>query len=301
MAPTVELERVTKSYDGLRAVDALSLAIPQGQIFGLLGPNGAGKTTTIRMMIGIIVPDSGAVRIFGSPLSRASLRRVGYLPEERGLYRRMTVLENLQFLAELNGIGAAEARRRSRSWTERLGLAEWLERRVEELSKGMQQKIQFIAALLHSPEFIIMDEPFAGLDPINASALKDVLVELRKEGRSILFSTHRMDQVEKLCDAICLVDHGRAVLEGGLREIKAGYGRRFVEIEYEGGGAFLSNRSLIETVDNYGNYVEVRLRAGADAQELLREALVDSRIMRFEVMEPSLEQIFIDRVGPRDG
>jgi ABC-2 type transport system ATP-binding protein len=299
MAATVELERVTKSYNGFLAVDALSFAIAPGQIFGLLGPNGAGKTTTIRMMIGIIVPDSGAIRIFGAAPTRATLRRVGYLPEERGLYRRMTVRENLVFLGELRGLHAADALARSRTWTERLGIGEWLDHRLEELSKGMQQKVQFIAALLHDPEFIVMDEPFAGLDPLNANHLKDVLVDLKIRGHTILFSTHRMDQVEKLCDAICLVDRGRAVLAGGLREIKARWGERFVQIEYHGGRSFLAENGLIESFNDYGNYAELRLRPGVDPQELLRRALAEARVLRFEVVEPSLEQIFIDQIGRR--
>ncbi|MGH9671067.1 MAG: ABC transporter ATP-binding protein, partial [Terriglobales bacterium] len=188
----VQLEKVRKTYDHFVAVDDLSFNIAQGAIYGLLGPNGAGKTSTIRMMIGIIAPDSGTVNFFGQPFHRGHLRRVGYLPEERGLYKKMKVLEHLTFLAELHGLTAAEARRRSVAWAERMEIADWLPKKVEELSKGMQQKIQFIAALLHEPEFIIMDEPFGGLDPVNASLLKDVLLDLKQQGRTILFSTHRM-------------------------------------------------------------------------------------------------------------
>ncbi|MGC2032210.1 MAG: ATP-binding cassette domain-containing protein, partial [Steroidobacteraceae bacterium] len=178
----------------------------------MLGPNGAGKTSTIRMMIGITSPDSGVVRVFGEPIRRRVLRRVGYLPEERGLYRRMTVGANLIFLGQLAGLSVATSKERIAAWTERLGIADWVDRRVDELSKGMQQKIQFIAALLHDPDLIVMDEPFAGLDPVNTMQLKDVLVGLRAAGKSILFSTHRMDQVEKLCDSICLINRGKAVL-----------------------------------------------------------------------------------------
>ena len=211
---TVELERVRKSYDDFVAVDDLSFSISPRQIFGLLGPNGAGKTSSIRMMIGIIRPDSGVVRLFGEPFERRHLHKVGYLPEERGLYRKITVRENLALLGQLSGLTKRDAIARGRKWAERLDIAEWVDKRVEEMSKGMQQKVQFIAALLHEPEMIIMDEPFSGLDPINANILKDVILELKEEGRTILFSTHRMDQVEKLCDAICLVNHGRAVLQG---------------------------------------------------------------------------------------
>lgn len=298
---TVELERVSKSYDDFVAVDNLSFSISSHRIFGLLGPNGAGKTSSIRMMIGIIMPDAGSVRLFGEPFERRHLHKVGYLPEERGLYRKITVRENLALLGQLSGLTSRDAIARARRWAERLDIAEWVDKPVEDMSKGMQQKVQFIAALLHEPELIIMDEPFAGLDPINANVLKDLILELKEQGRTILFSTHRMDQVEKLCDSICLINHGRAVLQGSLREIKAGYGSRFVQIAYEGEGNFLTRCPLVEASNNYGNYAEVKLRAGADAQELLRAAMCSAKISRFEVMEPSLEQIFIDRVEKANG
>ncbi|MDO8431223.1 MAG: ATP-binding cassette domain-containing protein [Candidatus Binatus sp.] len=299
MQPRVELIAVRKSYDGFVAVDDLTFSIFPGQIFGLLGPNGAGKTSTIRMMIGIIAPDSGIVRIFGAPLSRAAMHRVGYLPEERGLYRRMTVRENLSFLGQLAGLSTALAAERTQNWAARLAIDDRLGDRVEELSKGMQQKIQFIAALLHDPDLIIMDEPFAGLDPVNSMQLKNVLVELKSAGKTILFSTHRMDQVEKLCDSICLIDHGKSVLQGNLSEIKAGYGNRFVQIDYDGDGRFLAHSGLVESLNDYGNHAELSLKPGADSQDLLRLAMSSLRVRRFQVMEPSLEQIFIDHVTPK--
>ena len=294
---TIELNKVRKTYDHFVAVDDLSFNIEQGAVFGLLGPNGAGKTSSIRMMIGITVPDSGSINVFSQPFDRKALHKIGYLPEERGLYKKMKILDQLIFLGELHGMSAADARQKAISWSERLEIAEWLPKKVEELSKGMQQKIQFIAALLHDPDFIIMDEPFFGLDPVNAGLLKDVLLDLKKQGRTILFSTHRMDQVEKLCDAICLINHGKAVLSGNLKDVKAPYGKNNVQIEYEGDGAFLDNNPLIKAYNNYGNYVEVKLAPGADAQELLRQVSARSRVMRFEVMEPSLEEIFIEVVG----
>ena len=300
MTPNVELLGVRKSYGGFAAVDGLSFEIPPAQIFGLLGPNGAGKTSTIRMMIGITAPDSGAVRLFGEPLRRRALRRVGYLPEERGLYRRMTVGSNLVFLGQLAGLSVATSKERIDAWTKRLGIADWVDRRVDELSKGMQQKIQFIAALLHDPDLIVMDEPFAGLDPVNTMQLKDVLVGLRTEGKSILFSTHRMDQVEKLCDSICLINRGKAVLQGSLSEIKARNGRLFVQIDYEGDGACLTGHPSIESLNDYGNHAELRLKPGADSQELLQTAMRGLRVIRFQVMDPSLEQIFIDRIAGKD-
>ncbi len=295
--PTIELNQVRKCYDQFVAVNDISFTIEQGAVFGLLGPNGAGKTSTIRMMIGITAPDSGTIQLFGKPFDRKSLQRVGYLPEERGLYKKMKVLDQLIFLGELHGMAAAAARQQAVAWCRRLEIDAWMQKKVEELSKGMQQKIQFIAALLHDPDFIIMDEPFFGLDPVNATLLKDVLLDLKKKGKTILFSTHRMDQVEKLCDSICLINKGAAVLEGDLKAIKARYGKNNVQIEYEGNGDFLEKNPLVSAYNNYGNYVEVRLAPGADAQQLLRMVADRSRVNKFELMEPSLEEIFINTVG----
>jgi ABC-2 type transport system ATP-binding protein len=296
MADAVELRGICKSYDNFVAVDHLSLAIRQGGVYGLLGPNGAGKTSSIRMMIGITMPDQGEVWLFGEKFHREQLSQIGYLPEERGLYKKMKVLDHLVFLGRLHGLSEHEARRRSLAWCERLQLSEWVQKKVEELSKGMQQKIQFIAALLHDPSLVIMDEPFAGLDPANSVMLKDVLIELKKAGKTILFSTHRMDQVEKLCDSICLIDHGRVVVEGELNKIKASYGKNHIQMQYEGDPR-LEESGLLESFNNYGKYVEARLKPGADAQALLRLAVDRARVSRFEVIEPSLEEIFIELVG----
>ena len=296
MPNAVELRGIHKTFDHFIAVDHLSLNIREGSVYGLLGPNGAGKTSSIRMMIGITLPDEGDVWLFGEKFHRQQLQRVGYLPEERGLYKRMKVLDHLIFLGRLHGLAEHEARKRSLAWCERLQLSEWTHKKVEELSKGMQQKVQFIAALLHGPDLVIMDEPFAGLDPANAVMLKDVLLELKKDGKTILFSTHRMDQVERLCDAICLIDHGRSILEGDLKKIKASYGKNHVQMQYEGDPR-LDDSELVQSLNNYGNYVEVRLKPGADAQQLLRRAADHARITRFELLEPSLEEIFIDVVG----
>lgn len=297
---TVELNRIRKAYDHFVAVDDLSFNIAQGSVYGLLGPNGAGKTSTIRMMIGITVPDSGDIRLFGETFQRRWLNRVGYLPEERGLYRRMKILEHLVFLGELKGMSAGEASRKAVWWCERLELTDWMQKKVEELSKGMQQKVQFIAALLHDPDLIIMDEPFAGLDPANVVLLKDVLLEQKKAGKTILFSTHRMDQVERLCDAICLVNHGKAVLEGDLDHIRASYGRQDVMLEYQGESEFLQDQELVQSFNNYGRYVEVRMKPGADPQRLLHEASAAARVNKFELIEPSVEQIFIEVVAKQD-
>jgi len=295
----VELIAVRKVYDQFVAVDDLSFAIPSGQIFGLLGPNGAGKTSTIRMMLGITIPDAGEVRFFGEPFRRSLLHRVGYLPEERGLYRKMKVRDHLIFLAELTGLARAEAAKRAQQWCERMEIAGWMEKKVEELSKGMQQKIQFVATILHDPEFIVMDEPFAGLDPVNAKLLLEVLLELKQKGKTILFSTHRMDTVERLCDSICLINRGQAVLSGDLKQIKGRYGRNSVQIACDDDAALslLKQSPLVKSVNDFGNYAEVALAPGADAQQLLRDVAAKARISKFELVEPSLEEIFIDVVG----
>ncbi|HUK87084.1 MAG TPA: DUF4162 domain-containing protein, partial [Terriglobales bacterium] len=223
-----------------------------------------------------------------------------YLPEERGLYKKMKLVDQLVFLAELKGVAREEARRRAVHWCERLELGAWMDKKIEELSKGMQQKVQFIAALLHEPALIMMDEPFAGLDPVNATLLKDVLLEQKQAGRTILFSTHRMDQVERMCDSICLINRGRQVLEGEIKQIKGRWGRNNVHIEYEGDGSFLRSNGLIQSFNDYGNYVEVRLAPGADAQQLLHQVSAGAKVYKFEMVEPSLEQIFIDVVGKTD-
>ena len=295
-AETVDVCKIRKSYGEFVAVDDLSFRIEPGRIYGLLGPNGAGKTSTLRMILGIIQPDSGHISIFGEALETAHRDIFGYLPEERGLYRKMKVLDHLVFLARLKGLSAKDATASAKHWCERFELTGWIEKKVEELSKGMQQKVQFIGAILHDPKLIIMDEPFAGLDPANALALKDALLDLAKEGKAVLLSTHRMDQAEKLCHSICLMNRGRSVIEGDLTQIKAGYGHSNVQLKYEGSDAFLQSR-LVQSFNNYGNYVEVRLKPGADTQELLRLASSAARIHKFEVMEPSLEEIFIEAVG----
>lgn len=294
----VELQQVRKAYDTKIAVDDLSFRIHSGSMFGLLGPNGSGKTSSIRMMIGITVPDSGSVTLFDKPFDRKNLHRVGYLPEERGLYKKMKVIDQLIFLGQLHGLDAGTATKRAHAWCERMEITEAIPKKTEELSKGMQQKIQFIAALLHEPELIIMDEPFSGLDPVNATLLMDTLLELHKEGRTVLFSTHRMDQVEKLCDTICLIHRGRPVLSGGMQEIKSRYPKNRVQMVFEGDASFLNNSS-VETFKNYKGMAEIKLRDGSDAQPLLAEAVTKARITRFEVMEPTLEEIFIETVGDR--
>ncbi len=294
--PVVELAGVTKAYDGKVAVHQLSLSIEAGQMFGLLGPNGAGKTSSIRMMMGITMPDAGRVTLFDRPFDRKSLERVGYLPEERGLYKKMKVMDQLVFFGELHGLDAKEARKRATGWSRRLEIADALAKKTEELSKGMQQKIQFIASLLHDPSLIVMDEPFSGLDPVNATLLERTLLELKEQGKAIVFSTHRMDQVEKLCDSICLINKGEAVLSGTMREIKSRYERNRVIVEFEGDASFLKSAEIAEA-KNFSGHAEIRLQPHGDAQTLLHEAAAMATIYRFELVEPSLEEIFIQTVG----
>jgi ABC-2 type transport system ATP-binding protein len=298
MSTVVTLDRISKAYEQKIAVKDLSLQIDEGIMFGLLGPNGSGKTSTIRMMIGITMPDSGSVNLFGKPFTRDGLKRVGYLPEERGLYKKMKVMDQLVFMGELRGLDPAVAGRRAHDWCERMQILEAVGKKTEELSKGMQQKIQFIATLLHDPELVIMDEPFSGLDPVNATLLQDTLIELRKAGKAILFSTHRMDQVEKLCDSICLIDRGHAVLQGGMREVKSRYERNHVVMTYEGDSSFLRHPAIAGYKD-YAGQVEIQLKPGANAQDLLREAVQKATITKFELVEPSLEEIFIRTVGEK--
>jgi ABC-2 type transport system ATP-binding protein len=292
----VELENIRKVYDSKVAVEGLSLSIAPGTMFGLLGPNGSGKTSSIRMIIGMTIPDSGAVRLFGKPFERSALARVGYLPEERGLYKKMKVLDQLVFLGQLHGLAERTARERALAWCERMQITEAIQKRTEELSKGMQQKIQFIAALLHEPELIIMDEPFSGLDPVNAELLMQTLVELRAAGKAILFSTHRMDQVEKLCDSIALISRGKLLLSGSMRDIRSTYPRNRLHVAYSGDDTFLRH-SGITAVSSYPGIAEITLADEAVAQAVLAEAVAHKTcISRFEVTEPTLEDIFIERV-----
>jgi ABC-2 type transport system ATP-binding protein len=294
--PVVQLAGVTKAYESKIAVHNLSLSIEAGQMFGLLGPNGAGKTSSIRMMMGITIPDSGRVSLFDKPFERKSLERVGYLPEERGLYKKMKVLDQLAFFGKLHGLTDDEARKRASALASRMEIADSLGKKTEELSKGMQQKIQFIASLLHDPGLIVMDEPFSGLDPVNAVLVENTLLELKAQGKAILFSTHRMDQVEKLCDSICLVNNGEAVLAGKVREIKATYERSRVVVEFEGNSSFLNSAEIAEA-KNFSGHAEIRLKEHGNAQKLLHEAAAVATIYRFELVEPSLEEIFIQTVG----
>lgn len=299
----LSVENATKTFGKVVAADHVSFEAHSGRILGLLGPNGAGKTTTIRMITYITVPDEGKVLFNGRPVGTWSQEKMGYLPEERGLYKKLKVGQQLEYLAELKGLTRAEASRRIRYWLERFDALDWAGKKTEELSKGMQQKIQFIAAILHEPELLILDEPFSGLDPINSELLHEIILDLKNKGRTILFASHRMEQVEQLCDDICLISKGKILLKGPLREIKRSYGRNTIIIEFDGDNSFLD---LLEREE----IVRVNSRSHHRAELFLVENTPDSRNMvlqtaiahtnelyRYELIEPPLNHIFVDVVG----
>ena len=299
----IEIQGITKRFAGHTAVRELSLSVPRRSVYGLLGPNGAGKTTTIRMIMNIMVPDEGRVALFGgSGTGRDLSARIGYLPEERGLYKKMKVFDLLVFLAEAKGVDRRSAKQEAHRWLERLELSDWEQKKVNDLSKGMQQKVQFISTVLHGPELLILDEPFAGLDPMNTRAMRNVVVELGRAGTTVLFSTHIMEQAERLCDSVCIIARGQKVVDGPLAEIKRSHGGRHVIIAVEQGNAqvdgLLQDRTLVAKADNYGQYAEVELAENGDAQQLLHRLVsTGARVRRFEIAEPTLHKIFIDMVG----
>ncbi|MGB7213128.1 MAG: ATP-binding cassette domain-containing protein [Gemmatimonadales bacterium] len=301
--PVIVVERVTKRFAGHTAVRDLSLTVPKGGIFGLLGPNGAGKSTSIRMMLDIIEPEEGKISILGGALGARDLsKRIGFLPEERGLYKKMKVLDQLVFMGEIRGLSASHARERAAWWLGQLGLGAWMTKKIEDLSKGMQQKVQFAGALVHDPELLILDEPFSGLDPVNSQILEETVVQLSRSGHTILFSTHNMEQAEKMCDRVVIIARGQKVVDGSVAEVKAGYGDRYVALAFTHDRAaadrILADRSLVASVKDDGASAEVELAAGASGETLLR-TLVQAGVglSRFEVVSPSLRTIFIAKVG----
>ena len=304
----LDIRGISKRYAEHTAVRSLTLAVPTGAVYGLLGPNGAGKTTSIRMILNIIAPDTGTVTMLGRPNTDPGiLDRIGYLPEERGLYKKMQVRRVLRFLAELKGVSARDADKRIDEWMERLSLKtdekDWGNAKLEELSRGMQQKVQFIGTLLHDPDLVILDEPFSGLDPINAQALKDTVVDLKKRGKTVIFSTHLMDNAERLCDSVCIIAHGDKVLDGTVAGVKKEHGGNNVALAIAGGTndgvmQVLRDRALVERVDDSNRYFEIALQRTADPQELLRRIVATgASIQRFELVQPSLHQIFLETVG----
>jgi len=294
---TVQLDRVSKSFGDFTAVKELSLAARAGRVFGLLGPNGAGKTTTIRMIVNITAPDSGTITLLGGPINPSVQDRIGYLPEERGLYRRMRIVDQLRFFAELKNVRGRTVEAKIDEWLARVKLPEWKNKRSMELSKGMQQKIQFITAVLHDPDLLILDEPFSGLDPINVELLKEIVLDLKRAGKTIIFSTHQMEVAEKICDDICLLNRSQKVFEGSLREIKSSFGRNSVAVRCVGGNGVLEDPALVSKLVNHADEAQALLAPGADAQVLLRR-LIDSgaTVEKFEMVEPSLNDIFITKV-----
>jgi ABC-2 type transport system ATP-binding protein len=294
---TVVVDHVTKSFGEFTAVSDLSLAVRAGRIYGLLGPNGAGKTTTLRMIVNITAPDSGRITIFGQQITPELQDRIGYLPEERGLYKKMKVGDQLKFFAELKSVTGKEAEKRVDRWLDRMKLKEWKGKKASELSKGMQQKAQFITAVIHEPDLLILDEPFSGLDPVNVDLLKEIVLELKASGKTIIFSTHQMEVAEKICDDICLINRSRKILEGSIRDVKRSFGRNAVALRVVGGEAVLADRELVSTIEHHSDSTEALLAEGADAQQLLtRLTSAGARIERFEMIEPSLHDIFIEKV-----
>ena len=295
------VQNVTKRYGSLVAVDTATFEARPGRILGLLGPNGAGKTSTIRMITDILRPDEGQILLDGRAVGAWSRERMGYLPEERGLYKKLRVGEQLRYLAALKGMDRGEATRSIRYWLERLGLSAWEGRKANELSKGMQQKVQFIATILPKPRLVILDEPFSGLDPINSELLREIIAEIRTAGSIVLFASHRMEQVEQICDDICLIAKGRIVLHGALRDIKRSFGRDMLNLEFEGDATFLEameKRGRIRITDRGPNRFSVRLMEGARPREILTLMLRHARdVYRYELVEPSLNEIFVRTVS----
>ncbi|WP_419950430.1 ABC transporter ATP-binding protein [Candidatus Palauibacter sp.] len=294
--PAIRLHGVTKRFDRKTAVRNLDLEVPRGSIYGLIGPNGAGKTTTLRIILDIIGADTGSAEMFGSTDIDAMRPHVGYLPEERGLYQKMTAVDHLAFFGQLKGIRRKEALALARAGLESVGLGDRADDKVETFSKGMAQKTQFLGVILHEPDLLVLDEPFSGLDPLNVELFKELMLERQRAGATILLSTHLIEDAERLCERVCMIAGATKVLDGRLTDIKAAAGRRDVAISFEGNPTFLDAPDLISRVAAHGRYVEVRMREGADHQELLRRA-VDSgaRISRFELIEPSLREIFIEK------
>jgi ABC-2 type transport system ATP-binding protein len=294
----IEVQALRKTYPGgVEAVKGVDFSVEEGELFGLLGPNGAGKSTTIRMIMDIIRPDSGSVEVLGKPAAQSVRRHVGYLPEERGLYKKMKVLDVLEFQGSLTGASPRDARVEAKLWLEKLEIADWADKKVEELSKGMSQKIQFAAAVLGKPAVLILDEPFSGMDPVNQNLFKDRILELNRAGTTIVFSTHQMETAERLCKEIALINKGQLVLSGPLAKVKAGFGKNSILLEYEGDGGFLPSIPGVARVDAYGSYSEIRLEPGADPQGVLHAVAARLKVSKFEIVAPTLHNIFIEKVG----
>jgi len=292
----VEIEGVTKTFGKVVAVDGLSLAVPTGTVYGFIGPNGSGKTTTLRMIMNIFYPDSGEIRVFGEKTVGTCTDRIGYLPEERGLYKNMKVRELLQFYGKLKGGGKVDGR--VDHWLERLDLTDWANKKVETLSKGMSQKVQFISTVVSEPEMIILDEPFTGLDPVNTDVIRTAVLDLQSRGTTVIFSTHDMNVAEKMCDFIFMIFKGRKVLDGTLSSIQDKYGNDTLRVRAEGGASALKGLKGVDRVNDFGRVQELRMADGTDPQEVMGEIMSLTRVMSFEVAKPSLHDIFVRIAGP---
>ncbi|KYC54112.1 MAG: Trehalose/maltose import ATP-binding protein MalK [Candidatus Methanofastidiosum methylothiophilum] len=293
---TIEIKNVTKKFNDRIAVNNLSFCTESGKIYGFLGPNGAGKTTTIRMIMGIIEPDSGEIKIFGEKISEKLKGQIGYIPEERGLYKKYKVIDLLLYFARLKGMSSEEARSNIKIWLDKVGLKDRANSKIEELSKGMQQNIQLIISLINDPNLIILDEPFVGLDPINARNMKEIILSLKESGKTVIFSTHQMNEAERLCDHIFLINNGVKVIDGSINDVKKKYSKNFVTVEFGNKAVNLEDIELIEKVYYEGNKVEIEIRKNSDYNELLRKLLERGEIKRFEISESSLESIFVEVV-----
>ena len=294
----LEVKNLTKRFNGITAVDNASFSVPEGSVFGLIGRNGAGKTTTIRMMLNIYFPDQGEVLFKGTKIEQDFKDLVGYLPEERGLYKKMKVIDMLLFLAELKGKKGNEVNKSALNYLERFDLADRKNSKIEDLSKGNQQKVQFIGTILHDPDFLIFDEPFAGLDPINTNLLKEIILEMKNKGKVVIFSTHLMEFAEKMCDVIAMIDKGKIILNGKLSEIKEKYASRNISLNYHGNLSFLNNNPLVERVEDFGNTTGIKLKKENTDQELLRVLMENNiAIKKFNVNEISLHEIFVSLAG----
>ncbi len=297
MSDIIEIQGVTKTFDHHVAVDDLALKVPERSIYGFIGPNGSGKTTTIRMIMNILYPDRGSIRIFGREQSGSQIARIGYLPEERGLYRKMRLRELIQFHAELKGV--SNTGKEADYWLERFDLAPWAKKKLETLSKGMSQKVQFIVTIIDKPELVILDEPFSGLDPVNAELIREVILDLRKTGSTVIFSTHDMTVAEKMCDFIFMIYRGKKVLDGTLQSIQEQFGQDTLRVSVAEGAVDFSGIDGIERVHDFGRLQEVRLKPGTDPQQVLAGLITRNRLTRFEMASPSLEDIFIRIAKPQ--
>ncbi len=296
MDSVLELEKVTKRFGEVTAVDRLSFHVPRGSVYGFLGPNGSGKTTTLRMVMSIFYPDEGRLRVLGRERAMEVKDRIGYLPEERGLYKKMKTSDLLAYFGRLKGMDARRAKTRAGELLEEFGLGEWADKPCEALSKGMGQKVQLLAVLIHEPELMILDEPFSGLDPVNMEVMRDAILRMKREGRTVLFSTHVMAQAEEICDYILLIHKGRKVLNGTLSEVKSS-GPRGIRLDYDGDGRILHELPGVERINDAGKTAEIFLRDGMDPQEILAALVGKLVIRRFDLREPSLHEIFVRAVG----